>query len=118
MGTAESTNYANIDVAFAVEAARRGVVFTDEDMARLVNTMLRVMWNQDEENPLLATAVDGREPYRFSPLMAGLVQLAEWDPKIHELALTAFLARDDAGQTAAAPTILLSAARAGRLGTP
>lgn len=113
MGTAESTNYANIDVTLAIDAARRGVVFTDEDMKRFVNTWLRVMWNQDEENPMMASGVDGREPHRFSPLSGGMAQLSQWDPKVYELALKAFLARDESGQAGAAPTILLSAKRAG-----
>ena len=57
------------------EAARRSVVFTEQDMTRMVNTWLRVMWNQDEQKPMMASGVDGREPYRFSPLMDGM---ASW----------------------------------------
>lgn len=114
----ESYGYGNIDVKLAVEAARRGVVFSDEDMVRFTNTWLRMMWNQDEENPLMASRVDGTPPHQHSPLATGWSQLSQWDPKAYELALTAFLAREPDAQTAAAPTILLSAARAGRLPTP
>ena len=111
----ETTNYASIDTGFAAEAARRGVVFTDEDMQRFVNTWLDVMWNQDEEEPMLASNVEGREPDRFTALTAGFVELAAWEPRIHELALTAFLARDESARVTAAPGILLSAVRAGEL---
>jgi len=113
MGTAETTNYANLDVGLAVEAAPRGVVFTDEDMRRFVNTWLRVMWNQDEENPMMASAVDGRKPYRFSPLQDGMAQLAQWDIKVYELALKAFLAGDENARVGWGPAILLAAKRAG-----
>ena len=111
----ETTNYANIDITLAVEATHRGVIFTDEDMQRFVNTWLRVMWNQDEEDPMMARNVQGEEPYRFTPLMAGFVQLAEWEPRVHELALTHFLGMDEERQARQAPIILLSAARAGVL---
>lgn len=111
----ESYGYGNIDVAFAIEAARRGVIFTEEDMNRFVNTWLHVMWNQDTAEPLMAARVDGTTPYRHPALAAGWGQLSQWDEQVYDLALTAFLAREGADRIPVAPTILLSAARAGRL---
>ena len=52
-------------MSLAVEAARRGVVFTDEDMTRIANTWLKLMWNRDEEKPRMAAAVDGRKPHEL-----------------------------------------------------
>ncbi len=114
----ESTGYGNIDVKLAVEAARRGVIFTDEDMGRFVNTWLRVMWNQDKDNPLMASRVDGIGSHQHSPLTTGWAQLSQWDLQAYELALTAFLAQEESKKIPTAPTILLSAARAGRLEKP
>ena len=110
----ESTNYASISTGFAAEAARRGVVFTDEDMRRFANTWLRVMWNRDEQNPMLASNVKGDGAHRFSPLTQGFVELAEWEPRIHDLAVNAFSSLDEPERIPLAHLIVLSAARAGR----
>jgi hypothetical protein len=114
----ETTGYGNIDVKLVVEAARRGILFTDEDMQRFVNTWLRVMWNQDEDNPRMAERVDGTGAFRSSPLATGWAQLSQWDPKVYELALKTFEIGPEENQAALIPTILLSAARAGFLYTP
>ncbi len=111
----ESTGYGNIDIKLVVEATRRGVLFTDEDMQRFVNTWLRVMWNQDEDTPLMAARVDGIGAFGSSPLTTGWAQLSQWDPKVYELALKTFSAQPEDKQAEAVPTILLSAARAGRI---
>jgi hypothetical protein len=111
----ESTGYGNIDIKLVVEATRRGVLFTDEDMQRFVNTWLRVMWNQDEDNPLMAARVDGIGAFGSSPLTTGWAQLSQWDPKVYELTLKAFNAQPEDEQAESVPMILLSAARAGRV---
>ena len=109
----EDTSHAALSMSLAVEAARRGVVFTDEDMTRVANTWLRLMWNQDEEKPMMAAAVDGREPHRFSPLMARWTELSQWDRKVYELALKTFLSQSQEQQVRSAPVMLLCAKRAG-----
>lgn len=38
------------------QPARRGVVFTEEDMRRIANTWLELMWNGDEDNPRTAAS--------------------------------------------------------------
>lgn len=44
-------NYQAGEVALMVEAYHSGIVFTDEDVRRLVRTNLNVMWNQDLHEP-------------------------------------------------------------------
>ncbi len=109
----EDTSHAGLTMSLAVVAARRGVIFTDQDMARIANTWLKLMWNQDEENPMMAAAVDGREPHKFSPLSSRWSELSQWNPKVYDLALKKFLSQSPEQQAAAGPAILLSAKRAG-----
>ena len=109
----EDTSHAGLTMSLAVVAARRGVVFTDQDMKRIANTWLKLMWNQDQENPLMAAAVDGRQPHKFSPLSARWSELSEWDRQVYELALKKFLSQTEAQRAASAPLMLLSAKRAG-----
>jgi len=109
----EDTSHGHIDVSLAVEAARRGVVFTDEDMVRMANTWLKVMWNQDEDNPLMASRVDGSEPFNASALLLSWSELSQWDKQVYDLALKAFLAKDEQQQARWAPAMLLCAKRAG-----
>jgi len=112
-GPREDTSHGGLDVSLAIEAARRGVVFTDEDMVRVANTWLKVMWNQDEEEPLMANRVDGAQPGKHSALFPRWSELSQWDRKVYDLALTAFLAKDEKAQANAAPIMLLCAKRAG-----
>ncbi|MGC9319125.1 MAG: hypothetical protein ACP5KN_13925, partial [Armatimonadota bacterium] len=111
----EDTSHGHIDVSLAVEAARRGVVFTDADMQRFVNTWLAVMWNGDEEAPQMAHRVAEDENFTHSALLRSWTELAQWDRRVYDLALTAFQSKDVEGQAAWAPTMLLCAERAGVL---
>ena len=109
----EDTSHGHIDVSLAIEAARRGVVFTDEDMARMANTWLEVMWNGDAQAPLMAARVAESEDFKQSPVTRDWSALSQWDARAYELALTAYQA---AGSPAAsAPVMLLCAKRAGAL---
>ncbi len=107
----EDTSHAALSMSLAVEAARRGIIFTHEDMVRIANTWLKVMWNRNEEKPMMAAAVDGQEPHKFSALMARWSELSEWDRKVHDLALKAFLSQTPEQQARSAPMMLLSAKR-------
>ena len=109
----EDTSHASLTMSLAVVAARRGVIFTDEDMARIANTWLKLMWNGDEEKPMMAAAVDGRKPHKFSPLTARWSELSEWDRKVYDLALKTFLSQSQEQQARSAPVMLLCAKRAG-----
>ena len=109
----EDTSHAALSMSLAVEAARRGVIFTDADMTRIANTWLKLMWNRDEEKPMMAAAVDGRQPYEFSPLAARWSELSQWDRKVYDLALKTFLSRSPEQQARFVPVMLLCAKRAG-----
>ena len=105
----EDTSHAAITVSLAIEAARRGVVFTDADMEGIAKTWVDVMWNKDEAAPRMAASVDGREPYEFSACLRNWSELAQWDRRVYELARTAFLASDEKQRTSDAPVMLLCA---------
>ncbi|NUQ61510.1 MAG: hypothetical protein HUU20_03415 [Pirellulales bacterium] len=109
----EDTSHASLSMSLAVAAARRGVVFTEEDMVRIANTWLKLMWNRDEEKPAMAASVDGKGPHTFSPLMARWSELSQWDRKVHDLALKTFLSKGPDQQARSAPEMLLCAKRAG-----
>jgi hypothetical protein len=111
----EDTGHASLTMSLALVAARRGVIFTDEDMARLANTWLKVMWNQDDEKPKMAAAVDGRKPHNFSPLTGRWSELSQWDRKVYDLALKTFLSLRPNQQAALVPEMLLCAKHAGAL---
>ncbi len=113
MGSAEDTSHAALTMSLAVVAARRGLIFTDEDMVRIANTWLKVMWNQDEQKPLMAAAVDGRDPHGAPALYNWWSELSQWDRQVYDVALTCFLAKDDKGQAVWAPAMLVCAKRAG-----
>ncbi len=111
----EDTSHAGLTMSMAVVAARRGVVFTDEDMKRMANCWVRVMFNGDEEDPMMASHVDGSGEHKFSPVNAVWGMLAQWDARAYELALKKFEAASEEGQVGMAPTILMMANRAGAL---
>lgn len=109
----EDTSHASLSMHLAVVAARRGVLFTAEDMRRIANTWLRLMWNRDEEKPRMAAAVDGRPPHDVAPLRGGWSELSQWDRKVYDLARKAFLSLSPEEQVRSAPEMLLCARRAG-----
>jgi hypothetical protein len=57
----EDHSHATIDIGFAVEATKRNVVFTEEDLQRLAATYAEVMWNGSLEDPQIGTRVDTSE---------------------------------------------------------
>lgn len=109
----EDTSHGHIDVSLAIEAARREVVFSDDDMRRMANTWLVVMWNGDTEKPLMAARVAENTDYKHSPVMRDWALLSQWDRRAYDLALTAWTAAGS--KPASAPIVLLSAKRAGVL---
>ena len=111
----EDTSHAGLTMSLTVVAARRGVIFTAQDMTRIANCWLQVMWNGDQDVPKMASHVDGSGEHKFSPLSANWGQLAQWDTKAGELALREYEALEAKKQTALAPAMLLIAKRAGML---
>ncbi len=57
----EDSSHGTIDISFAVEAASRGIVFTEEDLRRLARTYLGLMWNGSLEDPLFGGRVNTQE---------------------------------------------------------
>ncbi len=109
----EDTSHAGLTMSLAIVAARRGLIFTTEDMERIANTWIKVMWNGDEADPKMAAAVDGKEPYKFSPLSNNWSELSEWDAQVYDLALAAYNTMSPNSQTVSGPAMLLSAQRCG-----
>jgi len=76
----EHTHYADMDVGFMVDAYEAGIVFDRQDMQRLTNTFLKVMWNGSLDHPTVAGAVDGGNG--TSTALADFVRLAQFDPRV------------------------------------
>ena len=79
----EDSSHGQIDVTFAVEAFRRGVVFTREDMLRFARTLTEQMWNGSLEEPRIGGRVDG--PDGDSKIIRGWIELCRWDPRIWDI---------------------------------
>ncbi len=114
----EDTGHAALTMSMAVEASRRGVIFTDEDMQRIANCWLRVMFNGDEDTPRMASHVDGTGEHRFWALQNDFSRLAQWDSRAYDLALRVFESLDDSAKARHAPLMLMVAKRAGKLPQP
>jgi len=51
VGVHPNRDYQSSEVADIVEAYHSGIVFSEEDMKRIVNTNIKVMWNQNRISP-------------------------------------------------------------------
>jgi len=49
----EDVSHANLDLEAAVEGYRRGIVFTNQDMERFAATFSALVWNRDEQDPVV-----------------------------------------------------------------
>ena len=98
----EDTDHAQVDVGFAVEACRRGVVFRPADMRRFARTLLDQMWNGSLKDPRIGERVDRHEGdvVRFG----GWIDLSEWEPEVFDVLWAVF--DRDGRQGAHAPAIL------------
>lgn len=96
----EDTSHGHIDIGFAIEAARRGVVFTDDDMKRFTRTVLDLMWNQSETDPKLGPTCAARGD-KFGLVFADWIELCQWDRKILGLALQTPAGKKPVGTAAA-----------------
>ncbi len=85
-GRREDTGHANLDIEFAIRAYHLGIVFDQQDMKRLANTFINVLWNKDEAQPEFRSHVDsqyGSEVGRYHPLR--WLWLYEFDRRIGQL---------------------------------
>ncbi|NLF32720.1 MAG: hypothetical protein GX591_17745 [Planctomycetes bacterium] len=87
-------NYQAGEIDDIVEAYHTGVVFSEEDIRRIINTNLKVMWNGDLENPQWSNSnvtlpgYKPAEPSEHYPTWAGTLwgALADFDPTVRQLA--------------------------------
>jgi hypothetical protein len=97
----EDSSHGAIDVGFAVEARKRGVVFTEEDLRRFASTYVDVMWNGDKTHPRFGATVNTNKGDKLPA--HDWILLAESDPRVWDLAWAAFAS--DAGAPTMAPSI-------------
>lgn len=76
----EHTHYADMDVGFMIDAFEAGIVFDREDMRRLTDTFVKVMWNGSMEAPTVAGGVDGKNG--TSEAVAEFVRLSQFDSRV------------------------------------
>jgi hypothetical protein len=56
---AEDSEHANLDVGFAIDAFKAGILFTASDINRFATTLDKVMWNGSSASLVLSGRVDG-----------------------------------------------------------
>lgn len=84
----EDTSHGHIDIGFAVDACRRGVVFTNSDLKRFAHTLLDQMWNGSLEDPVIGGRVDTREGDAVN--LGDWIDLCQWHPKVWDVLWAVF----------------------------
>lgn len=79
----EDTSHGNIDIGFAVEACRRGLLFRPADLRRFAATLLGPMWNGSLTEPRLAHRVDGTPG--DARAFRSWVDLCQWEPRVWDV---------------------------------
>ena len=87
----EDTGHGHIDIGFAVDACRKGVVFTDADLKRFARTFLDQMWNGSLDDPTIGGRVDTREGN--SAPMGDWIDLCQWNAKVWDVVWSAYCKR-------------------------
>lgn len=89
------TSHAGDTVNFIVEAYRRGIVFNDTDIQRLINTVKINMWNGSTTAPKFANYIDGSMTGGVTWLTTTIgrnmelwVKLAQFDPQLQSIFYT------------------------------
>ena len=73
-------------VNFIVEAFRLGLVFDEEDLLRLVNTVKKNLWNGSIDTPDFRMYVDGTGDFGdLGSNQGGWIKLAQFDPELQEM---------------------------------
>ncbi len=76
------SSYACFEVAQMAEFHRRKIVFTDDDVKRIVKLHLDYQWNKDLENPKFEYHYERRPRYKKPSPVALWTSLARFDPTI------------------------------------
>ena len=84
----EDTSHGRIDIGFAVDACRRGVVFNSADMKRFSHTLLDQMWNGSVDDPAIGGHVDRKEG--DSTPCADWIDLCQWNPRVWDVMWSVF----------------------------
>lgn len=79
-GPVEDTSHGHIDVGFAAEACRRGVVFRPADLRRFAATLMEQMWNGSMDAPRLTRRIDGTEGE--AQTIRDWIDLGQWEPQV------------------------------------
>ena len=84
----EDTSHGRIDVGFAVDACRSGVVFNNADMKRFAHTLLDQMWNGSVDDPVIGGRVDSMDG--DSTPCADWIDLCQWNPRVWDVMWAVF----------------------------
>ena len=84
----EDTSHGRIDIGFAIDACRRGVVFNNADMKRFAHTLLDQMWNGSRDDPVIGGRVD-RQEGDTTPC-ADWIDLCQWNPRVWDVLWAVF----------------------------
>jgi hypothetical protein len=85
-GGAVDVSHGGDTVNFMVEAFRLGLVFEEQDILHLINTVKKNLWNGSITTPDFRTYVDGTG--EFGDLgynQGGWIKLAQFDPELQEI---------------------------------
>lgn len=91
----EDFSHATIDISFAIEAYKRGIVFKRSDLLRFARTWTDVMYDGNQEKPRFGANVATRGSSKLA--WWEWMQLGQFDRRAYELALLIF---DKAGEPA------------------
>jgi hypothetical protein len=88
----EDTAHGHVDIAFAMEMYRDGLMFTGTDMEKFSDTLTVKMWNQSLIVPTLARYVSGLSPSQtqYSKVMMNWIELGQFDKVVWSIAAEQF----------------------------
>ena len=84
----EDISHGAIDIGFAVDACRGGVVFTPADLKRFGRTLLDQMWNGSIDDPVIGGRVDRKEG--DAKPVCDWIDLCQWTPEVWDLIYASF----------------------------
>ena len=87
-GHIEDAGHGSIDVGFAIECCRRGVLFNNSELRRFCKTFTEQMWNGSLEKPKIGFRVNSKEG-EAKPIR-DWINLAQWDPRIFKICYRIF----------------------------
>ncbi|RJS85666.1 hypothetical protein CW702_00835 [Candidatus Bathyarchaeota archaeon] len=92
-GFIEDIGHGSIDVGFAIECCRRGVLFNVHELRRFCKTFTDKIWNGSLSKPRLSRRVDGSGGE--SAHIRDWINLSQWDSKIFFICYGVFKGRDE-----------------------